>query len=178
MTGEAGLGIADFNALDEGQALAVLRELNHSAWWGQAMLARRPFPDLAALLDAAEGVWALADEAARLDAFRGHARIGDREALRDRFSAAAREQGNQIDGADAAVIDELFHLNRAYEQRHGFLFIICASGRSASEMRDRLRERIDNDRVQELDTAAREQGAITALRIRRRFIGSGREEPR
>jgi 2-oxo-4-hydroxy-4-carboxy-5-ureidoimidazoline decarboxylase len=128
------------------------------------MLAERPFADAGALLAAAARHWQHMDEAALLEAFSGHARIGDLAALRDRFAPAAREQG-QVAEADGKVLADLLALNRAYEDRHGFIFIVCASGKPAAAMRDLLRERLPNDRATELANAAREQAAITRLRL-------------
>ena len=128
------------------------------------MLAERPFGDGAALLEAAARHWQRMDEAALLEAFSGHARIGDLAALRDRFAPAAREQG-QVAEADDEVLADLLALNRAYEDRHGFIFIVCASGKPAAAMRDVLRERLPNDRATELANAAAEQAAITRLRL-------------
>jgi 2-oxo-4-hydroxy-4-carboxy-5-ureidoimidazoline decarboxylase len=156
--------LAAFNAAPVAEARALLDHACHCAAWVDAMLAERPFANRAALLAAAERHWQSADEAAMLEAFSGHARIGDLAALRDRFAPAAREQG-QVATAEDAVLADLLALNRAYEARHGFIFIVCASGKSARVMRDLLRERLPNDRARELANAAREQAAITRLRL-------------
>ncbi len=156
--------LAAFNAAPADEARGLLWHACHCAPWVEAMLAERPFADLAALHDAARRHWQRMDEAAMLEAFSGHARIGDLAALRDRFAPAAREQG-QVAAADEALLADLLALNRAYEERHGFLFIVCASGRSAAAMRDLLRARLPNDRATELANAAAEQAAITRLRL-------------
>ncbi|HKK22668.1 MAG TPA: 2-oxo-4-hydroxy-4-carboxy-5-ureidoimidazoline decarboxylase [Pseudohaliea sp.] len=153
-----------FNAAPAEDARHLLFHACHCAPWVDAMLAERPFADRAALYAAAARHWQRMDEAAMLEAFSGHARIGDLAALRDRFAPAAREQG-QVAEADEAVLQDLLALNRAYEERHGFIFIVCASGRSAAAMRDLLRERLPNDRATELANAGREQAAITRLRL-------------
>jgi 2-oxo-4-hydroxy-4-carboxy-5-ureidoimidazoline decarboxylase len=153
-----------FNAAPAEDARRLLFHACHCTSWVEAMLAERPFADGAALLAAAARHWQRMDEAALLEAFSGHARIGDLAALRDRFAPAAREQG-QVAAADEAVLADLLALNRAYEERHGFIFIVCASGKPAAAMRDLLRERLPNDRAAELANAAREQAAITRLRL-------------
>ena len=104
---------------------------------------------------------------------------GDVELLRARFSRANVEQGQVLD-APEAVIERLKALNDAYFERFGFIFIICASGRSAEEMLAAIEARVDNDRTTELDNAAAEQGKIMLLRLRDRFADAaqGREEDR
>jgi 2-oxo-4-hydroxy-4-carboxy-5-ureidoimidazoline decarboxylase len=154
----------EFNAAPPEDAHRLLFHACHCTPWVEAMLAERPFGDGAALLEAAARHWQRMDEAALLEAFSGHARIGDLAALRDRFAPAAREQG-QVAEADDEVLADLLALNRAYEDRHGFIFIVCASGKPAAAMRDLLRERLPNDRATELANAAAEQAAITRLRL-------------
>jgi 2-oxo-4-hydroxy-4-carboxy-5-ureidoimidazoline decarboxylase len=131
------------------------------------MLLRRPFGGVPALLTAAREEWfALAPDDWR-DAFAHHPKIGDLGALRARFAATAalaeREQAG-VAGAPHAILDALAEGNRAYEQRFGFIFIVCAAGRSAGEMLDMLRARLRNDPRTELLIAAEEQAQITARR--------------
>lgn len=154
----------EFNAAPPEEARRLLFHACHCTPWVEAMLAERPYADGTALLAAAARHWQRMGEAALLEAFAGHARIGDLAALRDRFAPAAREQG-QVAEADEAVLADLLALNRAYEDKHGFIFIVCASGKPAAVMRDLLRERLPHDRTTELANAAREQAAITRLRL-------------
>jgi 2-oxo-4-hydroxy-4-carboxy--5-ureidoimidazoline (OHCU) decarboxylase len=58
------------------------------------------------------------------------------------------------------VLAELVSLNRAYEEKFGFPFIVFVNGRSRAELLPVLRERLDNTREQELDTALGELVAI------------------
>jgi 2-oxo-4-hydroxy-4-carboxy-5-ureidoimidazoline decarboxylase len=132
------------------------------------MLLRRPFGGVPALLTAAREEWfALAPDDWR-DAFAHHPKIGDLGALRARFAATAalaeREQAG-VAGAPDAILEALAEGNRAYEQRFGFIFIVCAAGRSAGEMLDMLRARLRNDPRTELLIAAEEQAQITARRL-------------
>jgi 2-oxo-4-hydroxy-4-carboxy-5-ureidoimidazoline decarboxylase len=132
------------------------------------MLLRRPFGGVPALLTAAREEWfALAPDDWR-DAFAHHPKIGDLGALRTRFAATAslteREQAG-VAGAPDAILAALAEENRAYEQKFGFIFIVCASGRSAGEMLDMLRARLRNDPRTEMLIAAEEQAQITARRL-------------
>ncbi len=132
------------------------------------MLVRRPFGSRDALLACARAEWGALDDRDRREAFTHHPKIGDREALRQRFPSthalSAREQAG-VDGAPDAVLDALAEANRRYEERFGYIFIVCASGLSAGEMLAMLNARLDNDPGHEIQIAAGEQAKITALRL-------------
>ena len=64
------------------------------------------------------------------------------------------------------TLAELKNMNEAYLERHGFIFIVCASGKSAGEMLEMVKARLPNSRAAELANGSREQGAIMALRIK------------
>lgn len=136
--------------------------------WAAALAAQRPFEDLAALLAAARRAWTAVSDEDRLEAFAAHPLIGDVELLRARFGRAHAEQG-QVLAAPDAVIEELAALNRRYLDRHGFIFIVCATGRSAEQMRDLLRARINRATADEMMTAAEQQMQITELRLQEAF---------
>jgi OHCU decarboxylase len=124
------------------------------------MVAQQPFDDRGALMRAADRVWWSLDEKDYLEAFGAHPKIGQK-------SASVWSQSEQAGaaGAHAATIAELAELNQRYEAKHGFIFIVCASGRSADAMLADLRVREARDRATELRTAAEEQAKITRLRL-------------
>lgn len=132
------------------------------------MMARRPFGTDKKLLFAARVEWFGLTEADWLEAFSHHPRIGDRDALAARFPATHDLSSKEQAGAGAApadIIDALAQANQQYVDRFGFIFILCATGKSAEEMLRLLRERLPNDRTAELRVAAEEQAKITALRL-------------
>jgi 2-oxo-4-hydroxy-4-carboxy-5-ureidoimidazoline decarboxylase len=152
----------------EQEARDLLRSCCGSQQWVERMLARRPFGQRAALLAAARDEWfALTPDDWR-EAFGHHPRIGDRAALRARFPAthhlSAREQ-NGVTGASDAILDALAQHNRTYEERFGYIFIVCATGKSAEEMLALLQQRLPNAPDTEIQIAAEEQAKITALRL-------------
>ena len=132
------------------------------------MLERRPFGSRDALLSAADEVWHALGTDDWHEAFAHHPKIGDRESLRQRFptthALSAREQAG-VDSASDAILDALAEGNRRYEQKFGYIFIVCATGRSAEEMLAMLTARLGNDPVREIQVAAAEQAGITALRL-------------
>lgn len=139
-----------------------------STRWATTVAEHAPFADHAALHAAADLAFDALDEPDWLDAFAHHPRIGDVEALRERFAASGalseREQAGMA-GAGEDVVQQLADGNVEYEQRFGFVFLIRAAGRSAREMLDAQRERLDHERDAELRIAAAQQREITHLRI-------------
>jgi 2-oxo-4-hydroxy-4-carboxy-5-ureidoimidazoline decarboxylase len=149
-------------------ATALLRRCCGSTHWVREMVDARPFGDSDTLRAQAERV---ADHLTRddwLEAFSQHPRIGDREVLRARYASAGGWEGGEQSGVvDAGddVLDALADANREYERRFGFIFLVCATGKSAADMLALLRERIENDPADEWRVAAAEQRKITQLRI-------------
>ena len=137
--------------------------------WVAAMVAARPFGTDQALHAAAERAFDALDTPDWLQAFAHHPRIGDVSRLRERFAGSGelseKEQGLALAAAREDTIQRLFDANQRYEARHGHIFIVCASGKSAAEMLDLLLGRIDLDPAQELANCADEQRKITRLRL-------------
>ena len=92
-----------------------------------------------------------------LEAFSAHPRIGEKVAEK----WAQQEQG----GVKDEQRDELAKLNQEYFDKHGFVFLICATGRGGGEMLEELKRRLGASREQEIRTAAEEQSKILRLRI-------------
>lgn len=166
MTTETSLTLAAFNAMPAEDAAQLLFGVCHCRAWASALVAARPFDNLGALLVAARHAW-LGDETQLLEACQGHARIGDTQAIA-KGGKTAVEQG-QVASANTEVLAELARLNVEYERKFGFIYLVCASGRSPDALLELLRARLANSRAQELINAAAEQAAITELRLTRLF---------
>jgi len=160
-------GLARLNALSADAARAALRRCCGSAAWAEAMTGARPFEDQPALLRIAERTWWSLDEAAHREAFAAHPRLG--EARTPAAGDAAWSAGEQRAAASAGapLAAQLAEANRAYADRHGFLFILCATGLAAETMLAELRARTPRTSGEELRTAAEEQIKITRLRLRK-----------
>ncbi len=148
------------NALDESDARAALLRCCGSRRWVEQMLAARPFAADAGVLAAAERVWWSLETTDRLEAFAAHPRIGERA---DDAWASAEQAG--VAAADNAMRQAFSDGNRAYEQRFGHVFLICATGRGADDLAAQLQRRLGNDPASELRIAAGEQAKITRLRL-------------
>lgn len=157
------------NAMSEDDARAAMLRCCGSTRWAEAMVEARPFSDDQALEDAARRFFAELTTLDWLEAFAHHPRIGDVAKLRERFAHSGdlseKEQGSAMATASEDIVQALFELNQRYEERHGHIFIVCATGRSAAEMKALLEARIDLRPEDELDHCAREQEKITALRL-------------
>jgi OHCU decarboxylase len=140
--------------------------------WAVRMARARPFADAEALYAEAERVWWSLTPEDWLEAFRAHPRIGERKpaagATPGAASRTARWSEQEQAGARTATADTLKRLadgSRAYEERFGHIFLICATGLSAVEMLRALERRMYSDAATELRVAAAEQAAITRLRL-------------
>jgi 2-oxo-4-hydroxy-4-carboxy-5-ureidoimidazoline decarboxylase len=156
------------NAASPEAAREILSRACGSSRWVDRMMLRRPFGNDARLLSAARIEWFGLVESDWLEAFSHHPKIGDRASLEARFPAthdlSTKEQAG-VAAARADTIDALAQGNDAYSTRFGFIFIVCATGKTAEEMLELLRGRLSNDRATELRIAADEQAKITALRL-------------
>ena len=162
------------NSLTDDQAAKELSQCCGSQRWARAVVQARPYQSIEALLVKSDEIWRSLDRSDWLEAFRSHPKIGERKAA-DKVSAQAQQWSGQeqsgVSAADADAIESLASLNREYEEKFGFIFIICATGKSSGEMLTALRERLEHDPVDELPIAAAEQSKITELRLKKLLIG-------
>lgn len=138
------------------------------------MVEARPYPTLAAVITIAEQVWHSLAKDDWLEAFRSHPKIGEKKSA-DEVSAQAQQWSGQEQSGVAAASREttnsLAALNRAYELKFGFIFIICATGKTPDEMLAALKERLQHTPAAELPIAAAEQSKITELRLKKLLNG-------
>lgn len=138
-----------------------------STRWVSAMLEARPFRDRTRLQERAAAIWMALEPSDWLEAFVAHPRLGERPAGVDQHAAwSSLEQRGALE-AGAAIRQRLAALNRAYQERFGFVFILCAAGRTAEHMVHALEARLPHEREEELQIAAAEQAAILHLRLDR-----------
>lgn len=136
--------------------------------WAEAMTAARPFADTHELCARADEIWWSLTAGDWLQAFHAHPKIGERKAAaaqpEQAQSWSAQEQSG-VANASTDTIAQLAQHNRDYEDRFGFIFIVCASGKSSDEMLAILNSRMTNEPTTELRVAAEEQRKITRLRL-------------
>jgi 2-oxo-4-hydroxy-4-carboxy-5-ureidoimidazoline decarboxylase len=160
--------LSELNILSIADAKMAFSNCCTSQAWNDAMVAARPFISLEQCHEIALSVWSGLGEQDFLQAFAGHPKIGDVTSLREKYAhtkkLASGEQSS-VDDASEEVIQNLSNGNAEYEEKNGFIFIVCATGKSAAEMLALLNQRLPNEREVELKNAAAEQAKITAIRI-------------
>jgi 2-oxo-4-hydroxy-4-carboxy-5-ureidoimidazoline decarboxylase len=162
--------LPDLNALPAAARAEALATCCGAAAWVAMLNAQFPFASPKALYEAAERTWHNLGEADWREAFAHHPKIGDVGALREKFAStaawAASEQG-AVRQASQATLEALAAGNEAYERKFGYIFIVCATGKSADEMLVLLQARLPHDPGQEIHVAMREQAKITRLRLQK-----------
>jgi 2-oxo-4-hydroxy-4-carboxy-5-ureidoimidazoline decarboxylase len=132
------------------------------------MVSGRPYADIRDASAAAGRLFrSLTDEDWR-EAFAGHPKIGDLSDLRKKFPATAGMSEAEQSGLSRTpekILAELASANERYEQKFGYIFIVCATGKSAGEMLAILNDRLNNHPDAEITIAAHEQEKITQLRL-------------
>jgi OHCU decarboxylase len=161
--------LATWNEADEASALEAMMACCGARRWAEALIALRPFVNAESLSLTADEVWSTMEEADWLEAFSTHPRIGERKSTPAPTQSAAWSKQEQAGTARAAagVLEQIARGNAEYEQRFGFTYIVCATGKSAEEMLAILERRLARDRTAELREAAEQQRQIMQLRLRK-----------
>jgi 2-oxo-4-hydroxy-4-carboxy-5-ureidoimidazoline decarboxylase len=139
-----------------------------SSAWVNAMVAERPYIDTKALVNQADLAWQRLSEDDYKEAFEGHPQIGNVDTLRAKYAntkALASGEQSSINEASEQVLLDLAQGNTDYLDKFGFIFIVCATGKSAEQMLALLQARLPNDTATELVNAAEEQRKIFHLRL-------------
>jgi len=143
-----------------------------STAWAEKLSKQSPFSSLEELKSASDRIWFSLSEDDWKEAFSHHPKIGDVENLEKKFaSTSVWAEGEQsgVKVADEKILHELKEKNDEYEKKFGYIFIVCATGKSASEMLSMLNTRLINNPAFEIRVAAEEQNKITHLRLEKLF---------
>lgn len=171
--GFVGMTLSELNASDEGKVVEFFLTCCGSQRWAKEMAKRRPFRRFDELTEASEEIWYSLSVDDWKEAFAKHPRIGDVKELEKKFrntaALAAKEQSGVV-GASEATLRALVDGNAAYEAKFGYIFIICATGKSADEILGLLHNRMRNDLTTEIRIAAGEQAQITRLRLEKLLV--------
>ena len=162
------MSLDSLNNAEAAQASHSFMQCCTSAAWVNAMVAARPYADKRNLAKQADLAWQALTEADYLEAFEGHPQIGNVDTLRAKYAntkeLASTEQSS-VNQASEQVLLDLAKGNADYLKKFGFIFIVCATGKSAAHMLALLTARLPNDRATELVNAAEEQRKIFHLRL-------------
>lgn len=163
--------IKAFNKLSKTEKAKQLMSCCGSSTWVELMLKQFPFADETGLIDAANDTWYnQCNSIDWLESFTHHPKIGDVKSLTKKF--AGKEQAS-VATATKKTIAALADANKEYEAKFGFIFIVCATGKSATEMLRLLEDRLSNTIGEELHIAMGEQMKITILRFQKLITDAG-----
>ena len=158
----------NLNQLPLSQLKAELSKWCGSSAWVEEMVGFFPFSTKEHLLQKADDIWKGLTKEDWLEAFQHHPKIGDIKSLREKFASTAKwASGEQasVQQAPEQIIEQLAKGNHHYEAKFGYIFIVCATGKSAEEMLQILKSRLPNKAEDELMIAAAEQARITKIRL-------------
>ena len=161
-------GLDKINSAHDATAEAMFLDCCGSSNWAKSMTAARPFATVESLLEKAAEIWRKLDSEDWLEAFSRHPKIGEKKAAEKQAKQSAEWSGDEQSGvanADERVIDALAEANRLYFEKFGFIFIVCATGKTAAEMLLLCEARLKNEADVEITIAAEEQNKITQIRL-------------
>ncbi len=124
------------------------------------------------MFEKAEEVWFSLNRKDWLEAFKQHPKIGDLASLEKKFGSTkdfTTKEQSSVSAASTETLTELKKYNEWYEKDFGFIFIVCATGKTADEMLGLIKKRIKNNYEEELKIAMGEQNKITKLRLEKLF---------
>jgi 2-oxo-4-hydroxy-4-carboxy-5-ureidoimidazoline decarboxylase len=162
------MSLQELNALDKTQLKELLTTCCGSSQWVEKMSALFPFANEELLFKKATGTWYACSEDDWLEAFTHHPKIGDIASLKQKFSATADWEADEqaaVKQTSNEILEALSEANRLYQEKFGFIFIVCATGKSAEQMLELLIVRLDNKPEDEIKIAMEEQNKITAIRL-------------
>jgi 2-oxo-4-hydroxy-4-carboxy-5-ureidoimidazoline decarboxylase len=166
--------LARWNKFPREEAERAILPCCGSKTWAASMALKRPIRDETALLTTSDAIWQSLGESDWFDAFRSHPRIGESRAEHNsapQSSAWSAQEQQKAATAEDSVKMALKQGNLEYERKFGRIFIVCATGKSASEILEILRRRLHNDDATELRQAAEEQRQIMHLRLKKWIAG-------
>jgi 2-oxo-4-hydroxy-4-carboxy-5-ureidoimidazoline decarboxylase len=164
--------IAGFDHMPAEKKKELLLQCCGSLCWADKMLTVFPVEDLVELLEDAEEKWYECSEQDWKEAFEHHPKIGDINSLKEKFANTAKWASGEQAGVNEAspqVLQNLADANKSYQEKFGFIFIVCATGKPAEEMLNILNERLKNSAQDEIKIAMAEQNKITKLRLEKLF---------
>jgi 2-oxo-4-hydroxy-4-carboxy-5-ureidoimidazoline decarboxylase len=162
--------LARWNELDSAEAAKEILPCCGSKAWAAELSGKRPFEDEAAVLITSDEIWRSLGTADWLQAFQSHPKIGESRAAAPaggNSAAWSQQEQKAVAAAEEEIKVGLAKGNGEYEEKFGFIFIVCATGKSGLEILGILKRRLQNGKEKELREAAEEQRQITQLRLKK-----------
>ena len=165
--------LPELNQLPPDQLKAALVTCCGSTAWVTGMARVFPVESTESLLEQAGVSWFSLAEHDWREAFSHHPKIGDIDSLRKKFATTRTwAEGEQagVSTASQRVLEALAEGNAQYEAKFGYIFIVCATGKTADEMLEILNSRLPNPPDVEIRIARQEQQKITVIRLEKLLI--------
>ncbi len=139
----------------------------HSAWVAAAVVDRRPFASLQALLDAMTAAVNAAPAERQMELIRAHPDLAGKAARAGTLTVAssAEQSGVGLDRLSEAGYAEFHRLNEAYRAKFGMPFIICVRRHTRESILRSFAQRLAHGPDAERAAALAEIYRIAALRI-------------
>jgi len=160
--------LENINLISHKELYKTLERCCGAKHWLNEMVNKAPYANKKELFYWADHIWENADKSCWLDAFTHHPKIGDIDILENKFANTKQwAEGEQsgVEKASREILQALAKGNQAYEDKFGYIFIVCATGKSATEMLDLLNDRLPNTEEEEILIAMKEQQKITTIRL-------------
>jgi len=160
--------IQEFNNLPADKTFEELFKCCGSTTWAKQLASKKPFESKTSLLHNSDWIWQNCTVRDGLEAFTHHPKIGDLKSLEKKFASTKDWAGGEQAGVNSATQNTLIALaegNEAYFKKFGYIFIVCATGKTAEEMLALLNARLTNDTSTEIKIAMGEQNKITHIRL-------------
>ena len=160
--------IKTLNGLDSSEAAAQFNLCCGATNWIKIMNQSRPFQNKNEVYQQAESIWFSLSSEDWLEAFTHHPKIGDIDSLRKKFhntKSISKNEQSGVNDAEKSTLNILAKSNQLYEDKFGFIFIVCATGKSADEMLALIKMRLNKNADTEMQNAAKEQNKIIQLRL-------------
>jgi 2-oxo-4-hydroxy-4-carboxy-5-ureidoimidazoline decarboxylase len=163
-----------FNELPAATAQQALLDCCSAPGWAEQMAAARPYASADDAVRQSGAIVAALTVTDLTAALAGHPRIGEQPAGggdRPRAADWSRQEQSGVDAEDTATSRALAEANREYERRFGHIYLVCAAGRTGTELLGVLRGRLQNEPEDEWQVVRSELQKINALRLQRLVAG-------
>lgn len=162
------MSLEKINMLSYEEAYKAFSDCCGSKNWVNKMISSRPFKSKNEAIEISDLIWNSISKNDWLEAFEHHPKIGDINSMKEKYSSTRKLAESEQAGVKDSSIDTLSEIakyNADYLKKFGYIFIVCATGKSADEMLLIIKERINNDPETEIKIAMKEQSKITKLRL-------------
>ena len=162
--------IEELNSLQINELQQTLFKCCGATNWAKQLAQNFPFKTVNEIINKSDEIWNNCEISDFLEAFTHHPKIGDIENLKKKFASTATWANTEQSAATTAsqqTLEALTKGNDDYEKKFGYIFIVCATGKTAEEMLGLLRQRVSNTPEAEIKIAMEEQNKITLLRLQK-----------